>query len=153
MKKAKLNKEFYTLLEPVLQDAGYETYYMANHFLCINGKLHFAINHHHGSQDSAYERVWLENRFKDARAKELFEEEGILLITNRLSGIYPEFNVVCSNDGRVRIRYSCDIVKLEDLLPHITYACDFFEKIQAEAMHAITDMYELYHNKNINKSK
>lgn len=136
---------FYSLLEPVLHNAGL-TFRMLpeGQFLAHKGDIHFTINLRQEPQDSVFTHVWLENRFKDDRAKELFEEEGILLITNRLSGIYPEFNVVCSNDGRVRIRYSCDIVTPEDLLPHITYACDFFEKIQTEALQAITDKYELF---------
>lgn len=146
--ESKLHNDFYTLIQPVLQDAGYTFRILPEEqFLVHNGDIHFTIKQLPAPKRSTYERVLLESRFKDDRAKVLFEEEGVLLITNRLSGIYPEFNVVCSNDGRVRIRYSCDIKKPADLLPHITYSCGFFEKIQDEAMQAIVDAYALFLNK------
>lgn len=150
--KSKLHKEFYSLIQPVLQDAGY-TYRILpeGQFLVHNGDIHFTIKQLPAPKGSKYERVLLESRFKDDRAKVLFEEEGVLLITNRLSGIHPEFNVVCSNDGRIRIRYNCDIRKPEDLLPHIAYACDFFNRIEVDAKIAIVSAYELYCNKHNHK--
>jgi len=151
---SKLHKEFYSLIKPVLQGAGCTFRFLSEgQFLVHNGSIHFTIKILTEPQGSTYERVLLENRFKDTRAKELFEEEGVLLITNRLSGIYPEFNVVCSNDGRIRIRYSCDIKKPADLLPHIAYACNFFEKIQDEAVQAIIDAYALFLNKHSHKTE
>ena len=148
MKKSKLNKEFYTLLEPILQEAGYTYRFLSEgQFLVHNGDIHFTVKQLPAPKGSTFKRVLLESRFKDDRAKVLFEEEGVLLITNRLSGIHPEFNVVCSNDGRIRIRYSCDIKKPADLLPHIAYACSFFNKIEVDAKIAIVSAYELYCNK------
>ena len=134
--------QFYSLIEPILQRNGYTFHFLSDgQFLVYNGDIHFTINHHQESLNTTHERIWLENRFKDVRAEDLFPES-ILLITNRLSGIYPEFNVVCSNDGRVRIRYCCDIATLQDILHHIEYASDFFRKIQAEAKQALTDMHD-----------
>ena len=136
----KTDDQFYSQLEPVLQHAGYTFRFLPEgQFLVHDGSIHFTINHRREFPDASYKRVWLENRFKDVRAEELFPES-ILLITNRLSGIYPEFNVVCSNDGRVRIRYCCDIAKPQDILPHIAYASDFFGKIQTEARQTISEM-------------
>ena len=145
--KTKLHNDFYTLIQPVLQDAGYTFRILPEgQFLVHNGDIHFTIKQLPAPKGSTYERVLLESRFKDDRAKVLFEEEGVLLITNRLSGIHPEFNVVCSNDGRIRIRYSCDIKKPADLLPHIAYACNFFNEIEADAKIAIVSAYELFLN-------
>lgn len=138
----KSDDQFYSLLEPVLQHAGYTFRILSEgQFLVHSGDIHFTINHRQESLDAVYKRIWLENRFKDVRAEELFPES-ILLITNWLSGIYPEFNVVCSNDGRVRIRYCCDIEKAQDILPHIVYASDLFGKIQIEAKQAISEAYD-----------
>lgn len=145
----KLRNDFETLIQSTLHNAGYETYYTSDHFLCINGDTHFAINHRSRSTDMAYERVWFENRFKDPRAEELFKD-GTLLIINKLSGIYPEFNVVCSTDGRIRIRYCCDIAEPQDILPHIPFACEFFSKIRTEAEQMLTEMYNEY-QANINQ--
>jgi hypothetical protein len=152
--KSKLHNDFYTLIQPVLEDAGCTFRILPEgQFLVHNGDTHFTIKQLPEPKGSTYERVLLESRFKDDRAKVLFEEEGALLITNRLSGIHPEFNVVCSNDGRIRIRYSCDIKKPVDLLPHIAYACSFFNEIEVDAKIAIVSAYELYRNKNNNKTK
>jgi hypothetical protein len=138
----KSDDQFYSLLEPVLQHAGYTFRFLSEgQFLVHIGDVHFTINHRQESPNAIYKRVWLENRFTDVRAEELFPDS-ILLITNRLSGIYPEFNVVCSNDGRVRIRYCCDITKPHDILPHIVYASEFFGKIQAEAKQTISEMHD-----------
>lgn len=131
---------FYSLIEPVLRSAGCTYHYLAEgQFLVHNEDIHFTIKHYKDSRNPIFERVQFESRFKDVRAEDLFPE-GVLLITNRLSGVYPDFNVVCSKDGRVRICYRCDIVKSEDILPHVMYASAFFRKIQFEAKQIIEGM-------------
>lgn len=136
------NEHCYARIEPVLQNAGYETRRMeSGRLLVVNGDVHFAIDVRPEVADSTYTRIWFENRFRDEHAEELFAK-GVLLITNRLSGIYPEFNVVCSNDGRIRTRYRCDIKEPQDILPHVAYACDYFGKIQVEAKQAVLELYE-----------
>lgn len=149
----KTDDQFYSQLEPVLQHAGYTFRFLPEgQFLVHNGDIHFTINQRNESADSAYTRVWLENRFKDVRAESMFPD-GILLITNRLSGVYPEFNVVCSNDGRVRIRYCCDITKPQDILPHIVYASEFFGKIRAEAQQIISEIRDTVLTQTSSKQK
>lgn len=143
--ESKLHNDFYSLIEPLLQKEGYTTRFLSERQLLVeDGALHFAITHCVGTAGSSYERVLMESRFKDPRAEELFYD-GMLLITNKLSGVYPDYNVVCSTDGRIRIRYCCDIKKAKDILPHAAYASDFFGKIQFEALQAINEMYN---NKN-----
>lgn len=150
MKNAKPDNDFCTLLEPILQEAGYTFRFLSEgQFLVHNGDIHFTINQRIGSTDSNVKRVWFENRFKDPRAEEIFKD-GTLLIINKLSGIYPEFNVVCSTDGRIRIRYCCDIAEPQDLLPHISFACKFFSKIRTEAEQMLTEMYNEF-QANINQ--
>lgn len=137
----RLRTSFTSLIEPILTETGYTARIQdSGKLLVANDATHFIIDHHSISQESPFEHVCLEHCFRNPRAKGLFSKGILLLIINKLSGTYPDFNVACTTEGRIHIRYNCDISTHQDLLPHLAYACDFFGKIQAEIESAITEL-------------
>lgn len=137
-----------SLMEPVLHKAGYSTRYLKDgQLLVTNGDMHFTVDLHAASSDSSFNHICLEHRFTNQLAEALFDS-GALLVTNKLSGMNPEFNIACSTDGRIRIRYCCDIIQSEDILHHIAYATEHLIKLKEEATQSIVKMYNNIHGTN-----
>ena len=137
-----LHEGFYTLIEPILEKAGYKWQVLkSGKFVVTKGRVRIVIYHRPIYEDNRYECVCFRFALNDKRLKQLWQPGGLLII-NALAFNNPELNVTYISKGPISVAHTCTILEPQDIIAQLRCAIDLYLRAREQFKSLLPQIYE-----------